>query len=63
MAISTKNERMMVTVPKELKAQLKELAQRDHRDLSTYARLVLANHVASQATSNTQSDASDSSNQ
>jgi hypothetical protein len=45
MAISKDNERIIVTVSKEIKSLLQELAQQDKRSLSNYCALVLEQHA------------------
>lgn len=47
MAVSTNNDRIVITVTKDLKKSLEELAERDNRSLSNYASVVLKRHVDS----------------
>lgn len=48
MAISKDNDRLVVIISKELKAQLNELATKDGRTLSNYVKVLLENHVKEQ---------------
>ena len=45
MAISKNNDRLVVIISKELKAQLGELAEKDGRTVSNYVKVLLENHV------------------
>ena len=48
MSISKYNDRLVVIVSKEVKAQLSELAEKDGRTLSNYVKVLLENHVKEQ---------------
>ena len=45
MSISKNNDRLVVIVSKEVKAQLGELAEKDGRTVSNYVKVLLENHV------------------
>lgn len=45
--ISNENTRTNITIPKELKAQLEELAKNDNRSFNNYVITVLKEHVDS----------------
>ena len=45
MAISKNNDRLVVIISKELKAQLGELAEKDGRTVSNYVKVLLENHI------------------
>ena len=45
MSISKDNDRLVVIVSKEVKAQLAELAKGENRTLSNYVKVLLENHV------------------
>ena len=45
MAISKDNDRLVVIISKEVKAQLGELAEKDGRSVSNYVKVLLENHV------------------
>ena len=43
--ISDKNTRTLITIPKELKKQLKELAKQDNRSFNNLVITILTKHV------------------
>ena len=45
MSISKDNDRLVVIINKEVKAQLSELAKEDGRTLSNYVKVLLENHI------------------
>lgn len=45
--ISSENTRTNITISKELKAQLEELAKQENRSFNNYVITVLKNHVDS----------------
>ncbi|REK68029.1 MAG: DNA-binding protein [Cohnella sp.] len=45
MPVSEKNERIVITVTKELKKELEQFAKQDDRSLSNYVHKVLREHV------------------
>lgn len=45
MAVAKDNDRIVVTVSKEVKEQLERLADKDNRSLSNYASTILQRHV------------------
>ena len=47
MAISKDNDRVIVTIPREVKAKLTKLAQEDSRTLSNYLKVVITNYLNS----------------
>lgn len=47
MAISDKNDRLTVIIPKELKSKIKELANKENRSMGNYIVRVLEEHVKS----------------
>ena len=47
MAISRDNDRVIVTIPREVKAKLNKLAQEDSRTLSNYLNVVITNYLNS----------------
>ena len=47
MAISRDNDRVIVTIPREVKAKLTKLAQEDSRTLSNYLNVVITNYLNS----------------
>ena len=48
MSISKDNDRLVVIISKQVKAQLSELAKRENRTLSNYVKVLLENHVKEQ---------------
>ena len=44
-SISSENTRINITISKELKAQLEELAKQDNRSFNNYVITVLKEHV------------------
>lgn len=48
MAVSKDNDRIVIMVTKEVKAQLEQLADKDNRSLSNYASTILQRHVENQ---------------
>ena len=48
MSISKDNDRLVVIVSKQVKAQLSELAVKEGRTLSNYVKVLLENHVKEQ---------------
>ena len=48
MSISKDNDRLVVIISKQIKAQLSELAEKDGRTLSNYVKVLLENHVKEQ---------------
>ena len=44
--ISDKNTRTLITIPKELKKQLEQLAKKDNRSFNNLVITVLSNYVA-----------------
>ena len=48
MSISKDNDRLVVIISKQVKAQLSELAEKDGRTLSNYVKVLLENHVKEQ---------------
>lgn len=47
MAISDKNTRTLITLPKELKAALEKLAEEDNRSLNNLIAKILSDYVRS----------------
>lgn len=47
LTISDTNTRTNITIPKELKKKLEELARKDNRSFNNYVITVLQNHVSS----------------
>jgi hypothetical protein len=45
MSISASNDRLTVIIPKSLKSDLKEIADKENRSVSNYVVYVLENHV------------------
>ena len=45
MSISKNNDRLVVIVSKEVKAQLGELAKEEGRTVSNYVKVILENHI------------------
>ena len=48
MSISKYNDRLVVIISKQIKAQLNELAVKEGRTLSNYVKVLLENHVKEQ---------------
>ena len=46
-SISSENTRTNITISKELKAQLEELAKKDNRSFNNYVVKILKDHVQS----------------
>ncbi|MCA1025663.1 DNA-binding protein [Cytobacillus kochii] len=46
MSISSNNDRLTVIIPKDLKAELRKLADNENRSTSNYVVSVLLSHVA-----------------
>lgn len=46
MTISDTNTRTNITIPKDLKKQIEELARKDNRSFNNYVITVLQNYVA-----------------
>ena len=45
MSISKNNDRLVIIISKEVKAQLGVLAKEDNRTVSNYVKVLLENHV------------------
>lgn len=46
MSISDKNTRTLITIPKELKHQLEQIAKQDNRSLNNLITTILKNYVS-----------------
>ncbi len=53
MAISVNNDRLTIIIPKELKSQLKKLADSENRSVSNYIATLLEEHVSKGVTRDT----------
>jgi predicted DNA-binding protein len=45
MAVSKNNDRIMITLPKDVKAQLESMAAADNRSISNYILTIIQKHL------------------